>query len=172
MTEPVEIVPYDDRWPGRAQELISDLTELLAPRLTGGIHHVGSTAVPGLPAKPIIDLLAGVDGLDLAEDIYETLKADGWHYVPPDLDDRAWRRLFVKVKAEKRSAHLHLIQPSNERWAKELEFRDRLRADPGVAMAYAQLKRKLAAEHHDDREAYTLGKTDFIRSALAKTMGA
>ena len=168
MNEPVEIVPYDDRWPDRAQELISSLTELLAPRLTAGIHHVGSTAVPGLAAKPIIDLLAGVDGLDLEEATHRELEEDGWHYVPPDLDDRPWRRLFVKVKAEKRYAHLHLVHPSNERWDNELGFRDRLRADPDLAIAYAQLKRKLAAEYHDDREAYTRGKTDFIRSALAK----
>lgn len=164
-TEPVEVVPYDPGWPRRAQEEVARLTHLLTPWLSKGIHHIGSTAVPGLPAKPIIDLMAGIDDLDAAEQARGALEPEGWHFVPPDLDDRSWRRFFVKVEDEARRVHLHLVRPNDPRWSEHLQFRDRLREDSQLAMEYAQLKRTLATEHSADREAYTRAKALFIRSA-------
>lgn len=164
--EPVEVVPYDPRWQARAETEMLRLTQLLAPWITRGLHHVGSTAVLGLAAKPILDLMGGVENFEAEGDMEAALAPEGWHYVPPDLDDRAFRRFFVKVKAGRRYAHLHLIRPSDARWSEQLEFRDRLRADSELAMAYGELKRTLATEHSDDREAYTHAKSDFIRSVL------
>ncbi len=88
--------------------------------------------------------------------------------MPPELDARRWRRLLVKVAAGHRVAHLHLLDPGTPRWAEQLWFRDRLRARPGLAAEYAQLKRRLAREFADDREAYAEGKAAFVRRVLAE----
>lgn len=95
------------------------------------------------------------------------LEPYGWHLVPEDLDERPWRRLLVKVADDRRVAHLHLLRPTDERWAQQLAFRDHLRRRPDVAARYADLKRHLAALHRDDRERYTEAKGDFVRGALA-----
>jgi GrpB-like predicted nucleotidyltransferase (UPF0157 family) len=84
------------------------------------------------------------------------------------LDLRPWRRFLVKVAAGHRVAHLHLLDPGTPRWAGQLWFRDRLRACPGLAAEYAELKRRLAREFADDRDAYTKGKAAFVRRVLAE----
>lgn len=92
------------------------LATLLAPWLVDGIEHVGSTAVPGLAAKPVVDLMASVADLDTVVE-HAHLTDHGWVYVPPELDQRPWRRFFVKPDAPKqrREAHLHLIQAGHPR---------------------------------------------------------
>jgi GrpB-like predicted nucleotidyltransferase (UPF0157 family) len=130
------------------------------------VEHVGSTAVPGLAAKPILDLQALIVDLHCAPRIAATLVPAGWHYVDPELDDRPWRRLFVKVIAGRRTAHLHLMTENSARWREQLVFRDALRGDPTLAESYATLKRALAAQHPDDREAYTAGKSEFVHAIL------
>lgn len=143
------------------------LLDLLGPWLVDDVHHVGSTAVPGLPAKPIIDLMAGVRALDAAPDIALVLSPHAWHYVPPELDGRPWRRFLVKVAADRRVAHLHLLDPATPRWAEQLRFRDRLRQRPELAVEYAALKRRLAWELVGDRERYAEGKAAFVQRVLA-----
>lgn len=159
-------MPYDDSWPAQAEGLRHELTTVLGEWLVAGVHHVGSTAVPGLAAKPIIDLMAGVASLHVASLVADRLARLSWHLVPPELDVRPWRRLFVKVVSDRRVAHLHLMQPTSERWRQALAFRDRLRRDPHKAGKYSQLKRRLAAEHRDDREGYSDAKAEFIRTVL------
>ena len=169
--ERAEVCPYDPRWADRARTERERLTRLLAPWLAGGVEHAGSTAVPGLAAKPIIDLMASVSDLDVTVDQASTrLAADGWHYVPPELDQRPWRRFFVKPDAsgQRREEHLHLIQAGHPRWAEQITFRDALRRDGQLAQRYADLKRQLAAEHGHDREAYSAGKARFIAAVLAQ----
>jgi GrpB-like predicted nucleotidyltransferase (UPF0157 family) len=147
------------------------LTGLLAPWLAGGVEHAGSTAVPGLAAKPVIDLMAPVSDLDVAaEQAPARLAADGWHYVPPELDQRPWRRFFVKPDAsgQRREAHLHLIQAGHPRWAEQITFRDALRRDGQLAQRYEDLKRRLATQHGHDREAYSTGKEQFVAAVLAQ----
>jgi GrpB-like predicted nucleotidyltransferase (UPF0157 family) len=122
----------------------------------------------GLPAKPIIDLQALVVDLSAAESIAGTIAAHGWHYVEPALDQRPWRRFFVKVLGGRRSAHLHLMTQGTPRWGQQLAFRDALRASPSLAAQYAALKRALAAQHSDDREAYSAAKQDFVEGVLAR----
>lgn len=156
-TEPVAIADPDPTWVDRAAALIGDLELQLRPRLDGGrIHHVGSTAVPDLAAKPVIDLMTGVADLDAR------VVLAGWHPVPPDLDARPWRRLWVRADGDRRLAHLYLMMPASERWLQTLRFRDRLRASPELRAEYAALKRRLAAEHSSDREAYTAAKAGFV----------
>jgi GrpB-like predicted nucleotidyltransferase (UPF0157 family) len=100
----------------------------------------------------------------------EQLAANGWCYVPPELDRRPWRRFFVKPDAsgQRRIAHLHVIPAGHPRWSEQIAFRDALRHDDQLARQYGDLKRMLAAQHADDREAYTDAKTKFIADTLGR----
>jgi GrpB-like predicted nucleotidyltransferase (UPF0157 family) len=166
-----EVRAHDPRLIELAETEKARLTLLLTPWLVDGVEHVGSTAVPGLAAKPIIDLMASVRDLDAVVDqAGEPLWADGWWYVPPELDNRPWRRFFVKPEpsGQHRYAHLHLIAAGHPRWAEQIAFRDALRRDDELAGRYADLKRRLAAEHAEDREAYTDAKGEFVRGVLGR----
>lgn len=165
-TEPVRIVAPDPAWATRGAAASAWLGGVLAPWLVAGVHHVGSTAVPGLAAKPILDLMAGVRDLAAAPDVAAFLAPRAWHLVPPELDARAWRRLLVQVQDDRRVAHLLLVRPGHPRWTEMLHFRDRLRGDADLAARYARLKRASAAAHPRDREAYTARKTSFVQEIL------
>jgi GrpB-like predicted nucleotidyltransferase (UPF0157 family) len=165
-----EIRPYDPRLTEKAEAERVRLTGLLAPWLAIGVEHIGSTAVPGLAAKPIIDLMAAVrDPGTVVTEASDTLAANGWCYVPEDLDGRPWRSFYVKPddSGRHRQAHLHLIRAGHPRWSEQLAFRDALREDPDLASRYADLKRQLSAEHPDDREGYTDAKAEFIAAVLS-----
>lgn len=165
-TEHVQVHESQVEWQRRGQQLCRQLDAALARWLVAPVEHVGSTAVPGLAAKPIIDVQAAVIDLEFAGTTADVLAPLGWHFVPVELDARPWRRFFVQVVDEHRAAHLHLLPVGSARWSEQLAFRDALRADPLLVRRYADLKRKLAAEHAADREAYTAGKADFVRSVL------
>ena len=166
-----EVRPHDPRLSELASIEKARLVVVLTLWLVDGVEHVGSTAVPGLAAKPIIDLMASVRDLDAVVDqAREPLWADGWWYVPPELDKRPWRRFFVKPdeSGQHRYAHLHMIAAGHPRWTEQLAFRDALRRDDELARRYGDLKRRLAAEHAEDREAYTNAKDEFVRDALGR----
>jgi GrpB-like predicted nucleotidyltransferase (UPF0157 family) len=165
-TETVEVVPPDPSWPAIARGVIADLHDPLRPWLDGSIEHVGSTAVPGLPAKPVVDLMAPVASLSSSQQADAPLAEAGWQLVPPRLDNRPWRRLYVLPDNARRVAHLHLVERSSPRWREALAFRDALRSRPELAAAYAEVKRAAAMAHGEDREAYTAAKSDFVRRAL------
>jgi GrpB-like predicted nucleotidyltransferase (UPF0157 family) len=167
--EQAHVQPHDPRLVAQAEIERERLARLLAPWLADEVEHVGSTSVPGLAAKPVIDLMALVRDLDTAvAEAGDELAADGWHYVPPDLDGRSWRRFFVKPDptGQRRYAHLHLIAVGHPRWQQQIAFRDALRRDDELKDRYADLKRRLAAGHPDDREAYTEAKAQFVADAL------
>jgi GrpB-like predicted nucleotidyltransferase (UPF0157 family) len=164
--EHVELHPPDKAWRERGVQAGRLLEAALAAWLVAPVEHVGSTAVPGLPAKPILDLQAAVADLACASRVAATLAPAGWQYVPPELDARPWRRFFVQIADGHRIAHLHLMTRSSPRWDEQVVFRDALRADPALAQRYATLKRSLAARYADDREAYTAAKGNFIRAVL------
>ncbi|HMH90486.1 MAG TPA: GrpB family protein [Streptosporangiaceae bacterium] len=169
--EKAAVHPHDPRWADRAESECARLAGLLAPWLADGVEHVGSTAVPGLAAKPVLDIMASVTEPDaVAEHASRRLAADGWCYVPPELDGRSWRRFFVKPDAagQHRIAHLYVIRAGHPRWAEQIAFRDALRRDGQLADRYAELKRRLAQEHGTDREAYTAAKGEFIAAALRR----
>ncbi len=173
--ERAEIRPYDPWWSVRALVERDRLRDLLGPWLVDGVEHIGSTAVPGLAAKPIVDLMASVTDLDtVVARAGERLIADGWHYVPPRLDGRPWRRFFVKPDSsgQRREAHLHLLRAGHPRWTEQLTFRDALRRDRDLARRYEELKRRLAGERGDDREAYTEGKAEFVAAVLGTAASA
>ncbi|WP_096186603.1 GrpB family protein [Evansella halocellulosilytica] len=165
-TETIEIVEPDLNWLNKGEQEKEQLLTLLSSFGVNEIEHYGSTSIPKLPAKPIIDLMAKVDHFQHVEKIASLLASDHWHYVPPSLDNRPWQRFFVKVSNEKRVAHLHLLQKDDERWDMQLQFRDKLRGNPHFVAQYASLKTQLANEFSDDRETYTKEKTAFIHKVL------
>jgi GrpB-like predicted nucleotidyltransferase (UPF0157 family) len=167
-TAPVEVRPADPRWQLLGERLRGELDTVLDRWLAAPVEHVGSTAVPGLSAKPVIDLQAAVPDFDCAPAVADALGRSGWHLVPPELDDRPWRRFFVQATGDVRVAHLHLLLAGSERWVQQLAFRDALRGEPDLRQRYQALKLQLAAEHADDREAYTEGKAAFVRAVVAR----
>jgi GrpB-like predicted nucleotidyltransferase (UPF0157 family) len=161
-TEPVEVVDHDPRWLPRGELVANRLDRLLAGWLTRTAEHIGSTAVPGLAAKPIIDVQAAVGDFSCAPLVADVLAPEGWHFVPAELDQRPWRRFFVLVEKDRRVAHLHLMIDGSQRWDDQLGFRDALRNDADLRSRYARTKQELASRHTDDREAYTRGKAAFV----------
>jgi GrpB-like predicted nucleotidyltransferase (UPF0157 family) len=157
--EVVRVVPHDSRWASRFEEEAEQLRAVIGPWITGGIHHVGSTAVRGLDAKPIIDIAVGVESLDVSRACIDLLGEIQYLYAPYLADVMHW---FCKPDPAKRTHHLHLIPTGSARFTDELAFRDYLRAHPDRAAEYAALKHRLAAEHAEDREAYTDAKAGFV----------
>jgi GrpB-like predicted nucleotidyltransferase (UPF0157 family) len=160
----VRVVPYDARWPAlfraEATRLASAISVAGLPALR--IEHVGSTAVPGLAAKPILDLAAGRQGQTSVGAYISVLEAAGYVYRG---DGGLPGREFFR-QGELRSHHLHLVEFGGWHWQRYLGFRDALRADATLRDAYAALKNELAAEYPHDREAYTEGKASFVEAVI------
>jgi GrpB-like predicted nucleotidyltransferase (UPF0157 family) len=163
MTAPVIIEAYDAAWVTRFEVERELLSEVLAPWLAGPIEHVGSTAVVGLSAKPVVDIMAGVASLTGSRPSIAALAAHGYCHHAYAADVEHW---FCKPSPELRTHHLHLVPVGSERWKHRLMFRDALRARPALAAEYARLKVELAEQHRFDREAYTQAKSTFIGSVL------
>lgn len=161
--EPIQISPYDPGWQASFERERDALEEAIGAWISGGVHHVGSTAVPGLDAKPIVDILVGVESLEASRACFGPLADLGYMYAPYRSEVMHW---FCKPHPSRRTHHLHLVPASSPRFAAELAFRDRLRAEPSLAGEYAALKRELAARFPEDREAYTDAKAAFILAAL------
>lgn len=161
--EPVRISSYDPAWPGLFERERSALERVLGESVTGGIHHVGSTSVPGLEAKPIIDILVGVADLERARAYIAPLAELEYMYSPYRPDEMLW---FCKPDPAHRTHHLHLVPTESPRFRSEIAFRDYLRRHPEVADDYASLKRRLSVEFRRDREAYTEAKAEFIGEIL------
>lgn len=166
LKDKVDVVTYDPLWPARFEEEKEHLLACLPSGLVERIEHFGSTAVPGLPAKPIIDMLVEVSDLDgTRKRIAPILEDQGYDYfwrsswgddAPPFY---AW---FIKRgKDGKRTHHIHMVEAHFEHWDRLL-FRDYLREHPEVAQEYATLKLTLSQAYRGDRVAYTQAKTDFI----------
>lgn len=158
-------MPYDPTWPARFEAERVAIAEAIGESIIGGIHHVGSTAVPGLAAKPIIDILVGVRSLEGSRACFEPLEQIGYLYAPYLSAEMHW---FCKPNPSRRTHHLHLVPQGSKRYVDELAFRDRLRSDPSVAEEYLALKQRLAGRFANDRDAYTNAKSAFICRALRK----
>ena len=160
-TEPILITAYDPSWPGVFEALRVRAAEALGP-LVLAIEHVGSTAVPGLAAKPIVDLDVVVCAADVPAAIRALERLGYRHEGNLGIEGR---EAFVWPAGTPRH-HLYVCPAGSPELARHLAFRDRLRADPEVACAYAKLKRELATAYHHDRGAYTEAKSAFIQSVL------
>ncbi len=165
--EPVRIVSYDPSWPKRFEEERAALADALGDWVLGGIHHVGSTSVPGLESKPVIDILAGVRDLSESRSCFGRLARLGYLYAPHRSGEMHW---FCKPDPSRRTHHLHLVPADSPRFRDELAFRDYLRMHRDVAKEYGALKRRLAKEFEHDREAYTDAKTQFIGATVQRAV--
>jgi GrpB-like predicted nucleotidyltransferase (UPF0157 family) len=164
--ETVELKKPDPMWKDKGIQEREELYDVLSSFGVKEVEHIGSTAIPNMPAKPIIDVMAMVPSFEQISKIAETLSSFNWHYVPPELDKQPWRRFFVKVKNDKRAAHLHLMLEGEDRWEKQIIFREKLRTNPQLAEEYAVIKSRLAQVFNNDRERYTEAKTEFINKVL------
>ena len=165
MTAPITVEDYDPLWPEQFETLRSRIAQVLHG-LTTAIEHVGSTAIPGLAAKPIID----IDILLRTEADFPLVRARlallGYEH-QGELGV-AGREAF-RTPPGQLAHHLYVCPPGGREYSRHIAFRDYLRSHPEEASAYAALKRKLADESAHDREAYTQGKTEFVRQILRRT---
>ncbi len=167
----VEIVDYSGDWP-RLFDAERTILSTIFPPIAFQIEHVGSTAVPGLGAKPIVDLLVGAQTLSAIEERISAMKTHGYQYMPEHEVALPQRRFFAKPALHPRKFHVHAVQLDSRFWAEQLLFRDALRGDSRLAAEYCTLKIKLAARFVDDREAYTDAKSTFIKSVLERAHSA
>ncbi len=161
----IELTDYDPGWVDQFREQQVRLSGILRSWLAAPIEHVGSTAVPGLRAKPVIDLLAPVRSLAAARAAIPELEDDGWLYWAED-PNQHYRLWFLRPDPAARTHHLQILEHGGPDFVAVVSFRDALRNDPALRDAYAGLKQDLAECHRDDRNAYTNAKSDFVRSVL------
>jgi GrpB-like predicted nucleotidyltransferase (UPF0157 family) len=164
----VQIEEHNPGWLRRFTEQRDRLEVSLQPWLCGSIQHVGSTAVPDLSAKPIIDIAAPVKSLVEAHRAISVLEQAGWLYWPSD-PSGSWRLWFLRPRPETRTHHLYLIQYDDPHLRELTTFRDRLRTDASAREQYAELKELLAQKYRTDRDAYTSAKTGFVVQLLQQT---
>jgi GrpB-like predicted nucleotidyltransferase (UPF0157 family) len=171
VSDEVVVVEPDPRWPAVFEAEAARLRAACGARVTS-IEHVGSTSVPGLPAKPVVDIQAVVPTLADADALVPTIVALGYEYHAHWESEIPRRRYFVKRGDGARLHHLHVVESGYWLGVEQLEFRDHLRRRPDVAARYAALKRDLAARFPDDRDAYTQAKSEFIGDELAAVRDA
>lgn len=164
----IEIVEYNADWANMFEQEAESIRQALGKDLIVEIQHIGSTAVPGLAAKPVIDIMLGLRDLSDGKNIIKPLQDLGYVYWADNPNPE--KMFFVKGMppyGKKRTHHIHVVEIDGEFWQRRL-FRDYLRIHPQEARRYEKLKRDLAARFRDDREAYTEGKSDFVREIMQK----
>jgi GrpB-like predicted nucleotidyltransferase (UPF0157 family) len=155
---PVEIVDYDPSWPVQFAAERDELRALLG-NLLDDVHHIGSTSVPSLAAKPKIDMDAVLRADDFVQEAVERVRVTGaWDYHGDPYGDGRW----TFTRGRSRGTRLYLCGPGNEAHEKRILFRDWLRTHREDAAAYEALKRRLAAEANGDWKFYTGGKSAFV----------
>jgi GrpB-like predicted nucleotidyltransferase (UPF0157 family) len=164
----IVVFDYDANWPILFEQESTRIQQALGS-FALAVEHVGSTAVPGLSSKPIIDLMVGVPSLEQAtERSIEPIRSLGYNYMPEYASWLPGELFFRKGPPGPWTHHVHLMEPSCPRWEALLVFRDYLRAHSEAAQAYANLKRALAASSVDDIKAYRTGKNIFVEETTAK----
>ena len=164
--EHVNLSVYQKVWPPAFEQERERLSSVL-PGSFVSIEHIGSTAVEGMCAKPIIDIMAGVNSMAQAESLIEPLCLSGYttsREFNATLEDRKW---LMRFSEGRRTHHLHVTVFEGAVWRERLNFRNILRSQPCVAARYSLLKAQLAVVHETDREAYTEAKSKFVRSVIA-----
>jgi GrpB-like predicted nucleotidyltransferase (UPF0157 family) len=161
----VEILPYSDAWPEHFRVVRDELRAACAPTPVT-VEHTGSTSVPGLAAKPVIDVLLGVSTLRDVESRIASLGDLGYNYVQKYERELPMRRYFVRAEGATPRVHVHAVEIESNFWWEQLAFRDRLRHDSTLRAQYQSLKLQLAAQFADDKAAYTAAKGPFIQAML------
>ena len=168
VTEPISIHHHHPSWPLAYERERERLVAALGARLAD-IAHVGSTAVPGLAAKPIIDVLVGVADMGVADACAPAFVALGYAPVPADDPDRRTFRRGGRHDALDPGYHVHVVPLGSAYWRDRLRFRDLMRANPRMALHYQALKQVLAERCGGDRRAYAAGKAAYIDSVVGTT---
>lgn len=163
----IPLQPYDPFWPILFEAERSAILEAVG-ELPIRIEHIGSTAVPGLSAKPVIDVLAGIPDLTGATAYVEAMEAGGFTYLPDYEDTMPFRRLFIGDDGEGRRANIHMVAVDTPFWGRHLAFRDHLRSHPEERDRYQALKLELAARDWDHVNDYAAAKNDFIMDVEAR----
>jgi len=165
----VNIVDYDPQWPLLFQEEKRIVLEATGNKVLA-VEHIGSTAVPGLGAKPIIDMMAGVRGAADADQCIALLRRIGYtsFTLEPERERAVGHYYCCGKGPHSIGYHLHLLRFKSREWQRHLLFRDYLRTHPEIAQQYYKLKKELATQYRSDRDGYTEAKTSFIESVIAK----
>jgi GrpB-like predicted nucleotidyltransferase (UPF0157 family) len=161
----VVLVPYRAEWPAMLAGICSELRAVL-PGDGWTVEHIGSTSVPGLVAKPVIDIMLGVPSLAYAETNVDALARAGFEYVSKYNTVIPERRYFVRPRTRPRLAHMHAVVEGGRLWQDHLLFRDALRRDGETRQAYQDLKQEMAARFAHDAAAYTDAKAAFIQGVM------
>ena len=174
--ESVSIVPYDPAWPSEFQKEKRSLSERFPNGPIVRVEHFGSTAIPGMPAKPIIDMLIEVVSYERVErEVVPVLEALGhdyfWRPAFGDSTPPFYSWFILRNRSGRRRAHLHMVEAGSALFERLL-FRDYLIAHKETADAYAALKSSLSARYSNDRVAYTAAKTRFINEVMEKALEA
>lgn len=167
LNRPIVVVDYDPNWPALYEAESERISSALGEQVLQ-IEHIGSTAVPGLAAKPVIDISVGVGHLDQAELCIPILKGLGYIYVPEFEAELPERRFLWKGTRKVHTFHVQLTEPTSPSWTRPIMFRNYLRDHPPEAQRYQRLKRELAIQCGSDVDAYVHGKTAFVESILLK----
>jgi GrpB-like predicted nucleotidyltransferase (UPF0157 family) len=168
MKRPVKVEEYDPEWSVLFENERQRILNALGSHIVR-IEHIGSTAVVGLGAKPIIDMMIALKTLSDADRCIDPLERIGYQYVPEHETATPERRYFHKGNPPgEQHYHIHMVEISSDFWMRHLLFRDYLRMHPEVAQQYYRLKRRLAAEYGSDRDGYTQPKTAFIEDAVSR----
>jgi len=160
MVRKIEVVPYDPNWKKNYIREAKNIKTIFKNEILA-IHHIGSTAIPGISAKPVIDILVEVNALEKVDDYNNNMKEQG--YIPKGESGIPRRRFFIKGSEEFRIFHVHVFEKKNPEIKRLLNFRDYMIAHPKEAQNYSRLKEELAREYPENIESYIDGKNTFIK---------
>lgn len=161
----LRLLPYEPNWPLFFLAEKERLCVSLGKRILD-VQHIGSTSIPGMPAKPILDIGVAVENFEEAVRCVPLLERLGYSYK----GENGISRRHYFVKGDPRTHHLHMLEATSEEWKNHLLFRDYLCGNPEAAQAYASLKQQLALRFATDREAYQAGKESFIHAVLQQAI--
>jgi GrpB-like predicted nucleotidyltransferase (UPF0157 family) len=163
----VQLVPHENRWLDLGEELCDQVRSACRNQQIR-VEHVGSTSVPGLSAKPIIDLALGLPSEDIIAEVKSALL--GANFLYRGEGDGSVGHLFVReIEPDVRSVHLHAVLFGSHDWEDYVLFRDTLRDDSETRVAYGSLKRQNAKDFEHDRKGYTAAKEEFVQATLARS---
>lgn len=161
----VKLLPYTDEW----KRLYNKEEEIMLSIIKDyviDIQHIGSTSIPGLTAKPIIDIIIGIKTFTDLPIIIKELKANGYIYRPKSSTDE--RVLFVKGTDGIRTHHIHVVKWKGDEWNNNILFRDYLTKYSEIAEEYSKLKNSLSKKYKNDRNTYTESKNEFIQNVIMR----
>lgn len=164
----VSLAPYNPKWVDLYKREEKELKTILGGKVY--VEHIGSTAIPGISAKPLVDVMVGIPLMRDIKKYIQKLEASGYHYRPNfgRIDQHV---VLAKGNEHSRTHYIHVLRYNGKLWKDRLVFRDYLRTHPSLVKQYASLKERLAKQFANDRAMYTDRKGEFIRNVVKKAQG-